>query len=130
MSNPFDYVNAISQTKENMVRNTENDELAIKGYKSFLVNKSLSYHIDTIGVANEMNMRHDADARMQFEYLLNSVRPKKRFAKWVKKVEDEDISSVKEYYGYNDVKAEQALSILTPQQLEHIKQKLSKGGKN
>lgn len=130
MSNPFDYVNAISQTKENMVRNTENDELAIKGYKSFLVNKSLSYHIDTIGVANEMNMRHDADARMQFEYLLNSVRPKKRFAKWVKKVEDEDISSVKEYYGYNDVKAEQALSILTPKQLEHIKQKLSKGGKN
>lgn len=130
MSNPFDYVNAISQTKENMVRNTENDELAIKGYKSFLVNKSLSYHIDTIGVANEMNMRHDADARMQFEYLLNSVRPKKRFAKWVKRVEDEDISSVKEYYGYNDVKAEQALSILTPQQLEHIKQKLSKGGKN
>lgn len=130
MSNPFDYVNAISQTKENMVRNTENDELAIKGYKPFLSNKSLSYHIDTIGVANEMNMRHDADARMQFEYLLNSVRPKKRFAKWVKKVEDEDISSIKEYYGYNDVKAEQALSILTPQQLELIKQKLSKGGKN
>jgi|SRR5210317_1360111 hypothetical protein len=130
MSNPFDYVNAISQTKENMVRNTENDELAIKGYNPFLTNKSLSYHIDTIGVANEMNMRHDADARMQFEYLLNSVRPKKRFAKWVKRVEDEDISSIKEYYGYNDVKAEQALSILTPQQLELIKQKLSKGGKN
>jgi len=129
MSNPFDYVNAINSPKENLMRGTDNDELAERGYNPYLTNKSLSYFVDTIGYANEMNLRFDAENILQFEYLLNSVKPKKRRAKWVKKVEDEDLSAVKEYYGYNNVKAEQVLSILSPQQLEEIKLKLSKGGK-
>ena len=77
-----------------------------------------------------MNLRPDITNRLQFEYLLNNVKPKKRRAKWVKKVKDEDLSAVKEYYGYNNVKAEQTLSILSPQQLESIKQKLQRGGSN
>lgn len=130
MSNPFDYVNAINISKKNLMRDTENDALAEKGYNSFMTNKALSYHQDTIGYANEMNLRHQADKLFQFEYLLNSVRPKKRFAKWVKKDNDQDLSVVKEYYGYNDTKAFEALSVLSSEQITTIKTRLEKGGRN
>lgn len=128
--NPFDYVNAINTTKKNLMRGTENDVLAEKSYSPFMTNRALSYHQDTIGVANEMNKRHEADNLLQFEYLLNTVRPKKRFAKWVKKENDEDLSVVKEYYGYNNEKAVQALSILSSEQLKTIRKTLEKGGSN
>ena len=82
------------------------------------------------GVANEMNKRWETDNLLQFEYLLNTVRPKKRFAKWVKKDDEGDLSVVKEYYGYNDSKALQALSILSSEQLIKIRKTLEKGGSN
>jgi hypothetical protein len=127
--NPFDFVNAINTTKKNLMRGSENDALAEKSYSPFMTNRALSYHLDTIGVANEMNIRHEAEALTQFEYLLNTVRPKKRFAKWVKKENDKDLSVVKEYYGYNDAKALQTLSILTSEQLDIIRKTLEKGGR-
>ena len=128
--NPFDYVNAINTSKQNLMRGTDNDKLAEKSYNTFLTNRAMSYHMDTIGVANEMNQRHEADNLLQFEYFLNTVRPKKRFAKWVKKDDEGDLSVVKQYYGYNDAKALQALSILSPEQLITIRNTLEKGGSN
>lgn len=128
--NPFDYVNAINTSKQNLMRGTDNDKLAEKSYNTFLTNRAMSYHMDTIGVANEMNQRYEADNLLQFEYFLNTVRPKKRFAKWVKKDDEGDLSVVKQYYGYNDAKALQALSILSPEQLITIRNTLEKGGSN
>lgn len=127
--NPFDYVNAINLTKKNLMRGTENDQLAEKGYNPFLTNRALSYHNDTVFFANEMNQRHQLDKKMQFEFLLNIVRPRKRFSNWSKKESGGDLALVKEYYDYNDQKALQALSILTGEQIKHIRQKLEKGGK-
>ena len=121
--NPFDYINAINTTKKNLMVGTENDRLAEKGYDPFLTNRALSYHNDTIGVANEMNTRHYLDKKLQFLFLLNNVRPKKRFAKWVKKQKDSDVAVIKEYYGYNDIKARQTLTILTDDQLTDIRKK-------
>ena len=130
MSNPFDYVKSINETKQNLMKDTENDQLAEKGYNPFLTNRALSYHHDTVGLANEMNQRSDVDNVLQYEFLLNSVRKKKRFAKWDKKVDDGDLDAIKEYYGYGDAKALQALSVLTPKQISQIKIKLQKGGRN
>ena len=127
-TSPFDYINAINTTKKNLMRGSNNDRIAEKEYSPFLTNRALSYFNDTIGYANELNQRHHLDSLLQFEYLLNIVRPKKRFSKWVKKDNDRDISLVKEYYGYNNTKAIQALSILSPQQLNNIREKLEKGG--
>lgn len=127
--NPFDYVNAINTTKKNLMVGTENDRLAEKGYDPFLTNRSLSYHNDTIGLANEMNTRHYLDKKPQFEFYLNTVRKKKRFAKWEKKVKESDLAVVKEYYGYNEVKARQALTILTDDEIAVIRAKVDKGGK-
>jgi hypothetical protein len=41
-----------------------------------------------------------------------------------------DLEYVKEYYGYSNEKAREALTLLTKEQLEHIKTKLFKGGRN
>jgi hypothetical protein len=128
MSNPFDYVTSITYGKNDMMTGSENDELAESSYNPYLTNKSLSYFPDTLFYANEMNVMNHTDKRLQYSYLLNSIRPKKRFSKWAKRLEDIDIEAVKEYYKYNRVKAEAALSVLSPQQINEIKRRLNKGG--
>jgi len=120
----FDFVNAINKSKEDLLKDPE----AEKQYPAYMVNKALSYFPDTILYANEINQFHHLDAKLQFHFFLNSIRPAKRFAKWVKKQEDNDITAVMEYYGYNPQKAENALYILSSDQLTIIKQKLEKGG--
>jgi len=129
-TNPFNFINSINQTKQDLMRGTANDKIAENSYSPFLTNRALSYHNDTIFYANEMNIRHRSDNLLQYHYLLNTVRPKKRYAKWVKKNNDGDVSVIKEYYGYNDVKARQALAILTEDQISIIKKILEKGGKD
>jgi len=120
--NPFDFTNSINQTKQDLMRGTANDKLAEKSYSPFLTNRALSYHNDTVFYANEMNTRHFLDNLLQYDFLLNTVRPKKRFAKWSKKDKDSDVAIVREYYGYNELKARQALTILTDDQLNAIKE--------
>ena len=129
-TDPFDFVNSVSKNKKHLMKNTANDRLAEKSYSPFLTNRALSYHTDTVFYANEMNQRHHIDNLLQYEYLLNIVRPKDRRSKWAKKGNDGDVAVVKEYYGYNDTKARQALAILSTDQLNIIKRKMHKGGKD
>lgn len=128
VTSPFDYVNSISFKKNDMMTGTENDELAQSEYVPFVVNRALSYFPDTIMYANEMNCRHDLDNKLQYYFLINSIRPKKRFSKWAKKQKDNDLDAVTQYYGYGRDKAEMALALLSPEQLDQIKQRLNKGG--
>ena len=123
---PFDFVNAISQSKKDLME----DPVVERLYQPFLVNKALSYFPDTVMYANEMNRRHLTDTKLQFQFFLNTVRPARRFAKWVKKQEDNDLAAVMEYYGYSPEKAKSALSILSSDQLITIKEKLEKGGQS
>lgn len=128
--NPFDYINSINFQKNNMMRDTENDQLAEKQYPAFMVNRGLSMFADTLMYANEMNTNHHIDNKLQYEYLINIVRPKKRFSKWVKKIANDDVEAVKQYFDYNDEKAIAATSLLSEDQIKIIKDKLSKGGNN
>lgn len=128
MSNPFEYLNAINSTKKDLMTGSENDELAEKNYVPYITNKTLSYFPDTIMYASAMNLHHGLDNKLQFHYLINSIRPRKRFTKWVKRQEDNDLDAIAEYYGYNRQKSEQALTLLSPDQLKIIKNKLQKGG--
>jgi|TARA_B100000925_G_C21987084_1_gene465021 hypothetical protein len=123
--NPFEYVNAINMTKEDIMV----DDLAEKAYNPFMVNRSLSYFQDTVLYANEMNVNHTIDKRLQFDFLINMIRKRKRFSKWQKAVSDSDVEVVKEYYGYNNEKARQALTLLTSEQVDVLRQKVYKGGK-
>jgi hypothetical protein len=129
MSNPFVYVDSVSYSKKNLMRGTANDELAEKGYKPFLTNRSLSYHQDSILFANEMNIRPTAENKWQYEYLLNTLRKRKRYSKWKKQDPDATVEMIMEYFGYGRSKAEDALRVLTDDQLAMIEVALDKGGK-
>jgi len=122
-----DYLNAINFTKEKLL--DSDDPFWAKKYPPFIVNKLLSLHYDCIASANEMNGYHFLDNRIQFHFLLNSIRKRKRFGKWPKQFKLNDLEYVKEYYGYSNEKAKQALNILTEKQIEIIKKSLYKGGR-
>ena len=121
-----DFLKSINYTKENVM---DEDPLAEKEYVPFVVNRTLSYFIDTVIPANEMNTRHFLDNKPQFDYLLNSIRSKKRFSRWLKpEQDDKDLEAVKEYYGYSFQKASEALKTLSGEQLSYINERLEKGG--
>lgn len=123
--NPFDYVNAILQSKKQLIV----DDVTEKSYVPFMVNRSLSYHKDCIIYANEMNRRHHLGKRLQNDFLLNTVRSQKRpFAKWVKSEKSEDIECVKLVYGLSDTKAREALRLLSDEQIQQLKEKTYTGG--
>jgi hypothetical protein len=123
--NPFEYLNAINYSKEDIMK----DDLAEKGYNAFMVNRGLSYFNDTILMANEMNRYHHLDSRLQFDFLINIIRKRKRFSKWIKPEESEAVEIVKEYYGYSNEKARQVLSVLTSDQINELKLRVYKGGR-
>ena len=123
--NPFEYLNAINMTKQDIMV----DDIAEKGYNSFIVNRSLSYFNDTVLYANEINVNHHIDNRLQFDFFINIVRKKKRFSKFMKPETVSDVEAVKEYYGYSNEKAKSALTLLTSDQINELKKKVYKGGR-
>jgi len=123
-----EYLNAINYNK-NKLMDTD-DEMWERKYPAFIVNKCLSAFSETLMLVNEMNMRPHLDNKLQFDFLINSIRPRKRFAQWLKASKIKDVEYVKEYYGYSHAKARSALEILTDSQLDYIKERLNRGGKN
>ena len=121
-----DYLNAINFNKKNLM--DSEDTLWQKKYPSFIVNKILSGFQDCIMLINEMNRNHFVDKDMQFQFLLNSIRSKKRYSPFLRSSKLKDLDVVKEYYGYNNEKAKVALDILTKDEVKLIKEKLFKGG--
>ena len=123
--NPFDYVNAVNYSKADIMV----DDLAEKDYVPFMVNRSLSYFNDTVLIANEMNIHHNIDHRLQFDFCINTIRKRKRFSKWHKASSSKDIDLLKSVYGYNTARAEEALNILNKDQLSILKDRMNHGGK-
>jgi len=122
--NVFDIVKDLSFEKKNIVRNND----AINLYEPYLINKAFSYFKDTIMYANEMNHYADLPSILQNDYYINNLRPAKRFSKWHKKIEDEDISAIQEYYKVGHTKAYEYKKILSKEQLAAIKERIIKGG--
>ena len=121
-----DWLNSIKQTKENLMEDPSNK----KDYPPYIINRCMSGHVDCILYANEMNMQPHLPKDMQYAFYLNSIRKRKRFSPWIRKDKVKDIEIVKQYYGYSNEKATQALKILNNTQLNFIKQRLEKGGQN
>ena len=123
-----DYLNAINYTKESLL--DSDDEQWEKKYYPFIVNKCVAPFPDTVMLVNEINQLHHLDKRLQFDFLINSLRPRKRYTPWLKAKKLKNLEYVKEYYGYNNEKAKEALDILNDEQISAIKRKLDKGGKD
>ena len=122
-----DWLNSINQSKLNLI---DDDYATEKDYPPFIINKCLSGFIDTVLIANEMNIHSDLPKKMQYDFFINIVRPKKRFSPWLRKEKIDSLELVKKYYHYNDEKARSALKLLSEEQLEFIKQRMKTGGKN
>ena len=122
---PWDFTNSISYNKNNLM---EEDPSVEKDYLPFIINISMSYFSDTIEHSNNMNMNSHLDNKLQYSYYLNSIRPKKRFSKWAKKVDDENLDAVVKYFGYNRTRAKEVIKLLSPEKLEEIKGKNEGGG--
>ena len=123
-----DYLKAINVSKEPLL-DSEDEEWENK-YPPYIVNKCVAPFPDTIQLVNEINQLHHLDKKLQFDFLINSIRPRKRFTPWVKAKKLENLEYVKEYYGYSNHKAKSALEILSDEQISAIKIKLNKGGRN
>ena len=120
------YLNSINLNKKSVFQ-TE-DPGWEKNYPSYIINKCMSHHMDTVLYANEMNIKHDIPSRLQYDFYIHIVRPRKRFSPWGKQDKVKDLDVVKQYYGYSNEKASQALKILTNEQINFIKQRLDVGG--
>lgn len=123
---PFDFINSIHYTKENLIV----DEWSEKQYNPYIINKGLSYGHDTVIPANEMNSRPHLDKILQFHFLINIIRPRKRFNKWIKAEKIDDLEVIKEYYGYSTEKAKQVLPLLNQSSMDEMRKRIIKGGKN
>ena len=121
-----EYLKAINQSKEPLM-DTE-DELWEKKYSPYISNRCLYHHLDTILLVNEMNIYNGLDNKLQFQFLLNSIRSKKRFAPWLKTSKIKNLELVKKYFGYSDQRAKEVLNVLTDKDIYYMKTKLDKGG--
>ena len=121
-----DWLYSINQSKKNMM---DVDPTLESSYPSWIINKCLSSFTDTVLFANEMNMNWHISKRMQYDFYINSLRPRKRFSPWSKKESIDYLDEVREYYGYSYTKALEVIRVLSTDQLEHIKRSLNKGGK-
>jgi hypoxanthine phosphoribosyltransferase len=123
--NVFDYVNEILVGKKILIVDDETE----KGYSSYIVNRALAQHQDCVSLANMMNHYPNLDNKLQFLFLINTVRSKKRpFNKWAKAEKIEELENIKEFYGYSDDKAREALKLLDDEQIQEIKKQTDKGG--
>ena len=120
-----DWLNSINFNKQNLI---EEDPSTIKDYAPYITNRCLSGSIDSVLFANEMNKYSFLDKDMQYSFYLNTLRKKKRFSPWLRKDKVTDLEIIKQYYGYSNEKASNALKILTPEQIKFIKQRLEIGG--
>ena len=124
--NPFDYVKNVSFDKVDIMV----DEVEEKSYQPFLVNRALSYHQDSLFFINEMNVRHSLDSRLQYSFLINTLRKRKRFSKWQKPYESKKIDTVRESYGVSTKIAKEYLELLDDKQYRDLKESMKTGGKN
>ena len=132
--NPFDYLNSINKGvngedyfSAERLRSEVRGE-TVEDYNCFIINRGLSYHSDSVLLANEMNRLPDLPHIMQFDFYRNILRPRKRFAKWSKTEHHDDLEAVVQYFGYSYEKAKQVMDILSSQQIKDVKKKLEKGG--
>ena len=124
--NPFDFVKSVSQTKIDLMV----DEVEEKAYQPFLINKALSYHQDSVFFANEMNIRHGVDNRLQYVFFLNTLRKRQRFSKWSKPYISKKLDVIKKHYQVSTKIAKEYVELLTDKQIKELKKTMNLGGIN
>ena len=123
--NPFEYIKSINESKKDIMV----DDIAEKGYNPFIINRNFSFFNDTVLYANEMNKYHHLDHRLQFDFFINIIKKKKRWSKWVKPQDIDNLELIKQHYGYSNEKAKSVLELFSNEDIEELKRKGLKGGR-
>ena len=123
--NPFDFIKYINETKKDIMV----DDVSEKGYNPFIINRNFSHFNDTVLYANEMNRYHHLDHRLQFDFFINIIKKKKRWSKWIKPQDINNLELIKQHYGYSNDKAKSVLQLFNNEQIEELKRKGLKGGR-
>jgi hypothetical protein len=124
--NPFDFVKSVSSDKKDIMV----DDIEEKAYQPFLINKSLSYHQDSVFFTNEMNCRHGLDNRLQYVFFLNTLRKRQRFSKWAKPYVSKKLTVVKDYYQMSTREAKELFTLLSDKEIRELKNRMNIGGNN
>jgi hypothetical protein len=129
---PFDFVKALTETKDNLLRANAHDDAYVKNYNKcrYIINRALSFHTDTIAACTEVNFRPGMTAQMHYDYLLNTTRAaRRRTGKWPKAApKSEDVSTVAEWYGCSERVATTYIDLHTDEQLQTMRKQLARGG--
>ena len=125
---PFDFMNAASFSKDDLIANHENPEMAENLYVPYIVNRGFTNFEDSILHANEMNQRAHLFKDAQFQYYRGVLRKRKRFSKWPKADKSKDLDSIQEVYQCNRTIAKLYLKALSTADLKEVHSKLSTGG--
>ena len=134
---PFDFIKSINDHKPNLLKDCKayegeemiNPDTPSKQYVPFIINRGLSQFNDTVLLTNEINIRHQLPAKMQYDFLFSAIRPRKRFSKWAKKMKDpNDLKTIQETYNYSKEKAEQVYTMFSQDDLKTLRKRLNKGG--
>ena len=123
--NPFEFIKSINETKKDIMV----DDVSEKGYNPFIINRNFSHFNDTVLYANEMNRYHHLDHRLQFDFFINIIKKKKRWSKWIKPQDINNLELIKQHYGYSNDKAKSVLQLFNNEQIEELKRKGLKGGR-
>lgn len=124
--NPFDFVKSVSYDKKDIMV----DDVEEKAYAPFLINKSLSYHEDSLFFTNEMNCRHGLDHRLQYLFLLNTLRKRQRFSQWSKPYLSKKLDTIKDYYQISTLKAKEYMEVLSDKEVRELKKRMKTGGQH
>ena len=123
--NPFEFIKSINETKKDIMV----DDVSEKGYNPFIINRNFSHFNDTVLYANEMNRYHHLDHRLLFDFFINIIKKKKRWSKWIKPQDINNLELIKQHYGYSNDKAKSVLQLFNNEQIEELKRKGLKGGR-
>ena len=123
--NPFEFIKSINETKKDIMV----DDVSEKGYNPFIINRNFSHFNDTVLYADEMNRYHHLDHRLQFDFFINIIKKKKRWSKWIKPQDINNLELIKQHYGYSNDKAKSVLQLFNNEQIEELKRKGLKGGR-
>jgi hypothetical protein len=119
----FELLDSINYTKKDILQ-----ELGDHAYNPFMINKFLSGTMDTIIQSSEMNIRPHLTKEMQYDYLQNSIRKRKRYTKWLKQELEEEIELLSKHYSFSYLKAKEIHGLISKEELESIKKQYFEGG--
>lgn len=122
----FDAINAVSSVRPLTYQDMQSQNLP---YDAFMVNRAFSLSEDAVRAAALMNERPHLDKDMQATFYIHTLRPRRRFEKWPKGLNDAEIGLIADYYGMSHREAKLHANLHTKEQYAEMREVLEHGAR-